>query len=194
MKKRITSVLLIISLNSFAQDFNFPRLDSLKASIDNYYKKKSDAECEEFKTSQKTSILDFLPNPSYSPFTGGFGASLNLQPIITGKRQKQEKRQKIATIVRLNQLEGEALKNEISGNYEAISISIDDYLERQKLAEIRQKLFNIYRQQYAKNEITPTAFISHEFEIESLKIERKTQENLIKKDILLLKIKAKNQF
>jgi hypothetical protein len=194
MKSTITSILLLISFNSFSQDFSFPKLDNFKASINNYYLKKSNAECQEFKTTQKTSIWDLMPNPSYSPFTGGFGASLNLQTLITGKRQKQEKRQKIASIIRLNQLEAEELKNEVSGNYEAILISINDFLERQKLAEIRQKLFNIYRQQYEKNEITPTAFISHEFEIESLKIERKTQENLIKKDILLLKIKAKNHF
>jgi hypothetical protein len=170
------------------------QLDSLKANIDTFYQEKTNAEIEVFKTEIKRSYFDYLPSPSYSPFTGGFGLSLNLQPFIQARKVKKETDQRIKSIIALNMLETKSLKSEIELIYEGIKISIEDFNAKKILYDFKEKTFHIFEKQYSRNEITPTSFLSYQYEIEALKIQRRNEESLIRKDILNLYIKSKAAF
>jgi hypothetical protein len=206
MKKAKIFLFLIIIITSAKAQFLIPSLDTLKSSVDSFYTQQASAELEEFKLNLKLSFWDFLPSPTYSPFAGGIGASLNLRPFIDNKRQKQANQLKIAAIVKVNKMAALSLKQEITAAYGALLMQVEDYNNRELLIGLKKKSFSIseksfaiFSDQYKRNELTPTAFfqrqnelIANQYEIESLLLARKLEETSIKRAIFALKAKSMN--
>jgi hypothetical protein len=160
-------------------------------SIDSFYSNLSEAETHEFKQSTKGLWLNYLPSPGYSPFTGGFTFSLNLSAPIQEAKSKKLSVLKIASINKINMLQASSLKNEVFADYEACRLSIFEYHSKDSSVQLKHKAFNLYCRQYERNEITPSAFIANQIEMETLNAQRIAEANNIYKSILSLVIKSK---
>lgn len=182
---------LFFSVNCSAQTFDLPNLDSLFDSIDSFYTNLSDAETHEFKQESKGRWLNYLPSPGYSPFTGGFTFSLNLSAPVQEAKAKKLSAFKIASIKKINLIQASSLKNEVFADYEACRLSILEYHSKDSSVQLRHKAFNLYRRQYERNELTPSAFIANQVEMETLTVQRIAEANNIYKSILSLIIKCK---
>jgi hypothetical protein len=192
--KAIIFFMVLLCWRCAPGQFNIISIEQLKNNVDNFYNEKTKAEIEVFKTEVKRTYRDYIPSPSYSPFTGGFAFSLNLQPFIQEKKIRKQEEQKIKSIEQINKLEAKNLKSEIGINYQSIIISIEDYESKKLLYDLKEKTFKIFEKQYTRNDITPTTFLNHQYEFENLKIIRKTEESLIRKEILALYVKSKAAF
>lgn len=191
-KKLLLAFIFLFSyINLTAQSFNLPDIDSLNSSIDNYFKDLTDAETEAIRETNKGRILNYLPNPGYSPFTGGFTLSVNLSAPIQEIRLKRLSKQRITAIVKQYQIQAKTLKNEVFADSKTLEISIQDYYSRDTLVHLKEKAFKLAESQYKRNQSTPTEFLARQYEIEALHVQRINEANLIHKQILLLLIKAK---
>lgn len=132
-----------------------------------------------------------MPSPGYSPFTGGFTLSLNLSGPIQELNSRQLRKQKIEAIKKQCVIDAHELKNEVFADRKTLEISIQDYHSRDTLVNLKEKAFKIAKSQYQRNQLTPTDFITKQFELESLHVQRINEANLIFKQILLLLIKSK---
>ena len=175
-----------------AQTFSIPSIDSLYSSVDNYFEDLTKSQIEEFKTSSKHRWLNYLPSPGYSPFTGGFSFSLNISGPLQEIKIKNLSRQKILSIQRLNQIQCNALKNEVFTDFKALEIAVFEFHSKDTLVYLKHEAFNLAKVQYSRNELTPTEFLARQYEIKSLTIQRIEEANNIYKSILLLLLKSKN--
>ena len=137
-------VFLFFFANASSQTLTLPPLDSLYASIDDYYDDLSDSQIEEFKSSTKGHWLQYLPSPGYSPFTGGFSFSLNLSAPIQEAKLRRAAKNKIASIIRLNKLEAQSLKNEVYTDFKALENSINEFHLADTLENLKIEAFKIY--------------------------------------------------
>lgn len=189
--KKILFILLLISTGTNAQNFSLPDLDSLLAFADVFYCNLADAETEEFQQENKHHWLNYLPSPGYSPFTGGFSFSMNLSAPIQEMKLRHTAAQKIRSIKRVQSMNAEILKNEIFSDYKALEILISQYHSKDSLEYLTHEAFNLSSSQYARNEITPSDFISKKIAMENFTAQRIAEANNIYKSILLLLIKSK---
>ena len=184
-------VFLFFFSNASSQALSLPSIDSLYNYIDDYYDDLSDSEIEEFKSSTKGHWLQYLPSPGYSPFTGGFSFSLNLSAPIQEAKLRHASKNKITSIRRINKLAAQSLKNEVYTDFKALQNSINEFHLGDTLENLKLEAFKIYQSLYKRNEITPTEYLAREYEIESMKVQRLSQQNNIYKSILMLLLKAK---
>lgn len=192
LKKLISVLVFLFSyINLTAQSFNLPDKDSLFTSIDNYFNALTDADTEAFQEINKGRLLNYLPSPGYSPFTGGFTLSVNLSAPLQELRLKRLSKQRIQAINKQYKLQAETLKNEVFADLKALEISIQDYHSKDTLVHLKEKAFKLAHIQYQRNQSTPTEFLAKQYDIEALHVQRINEANLIHKQILLLLIKAK---
>lgn len=196
IKRKSTNVKsLIVFLLYFgsasAQTISLPSLDSLNICIDDYYEELTKSELEEYKSSKKNRWLNYIPSPGYSPFTGGFTFSVNLSAPVQEAKAKKLSEQKINSVIRLNQIKRNDLKNEVYADFKSLESSVNEFHSKDTLVQLRHKAFNLAKTQYERNEITPTEFLAKQFEIESLNVQLIQEANNIYKSILLLLIKSK---
>jgi hypothetical protein len=185
-------VCTLLLQKAFVQSaFPLPPIDTLHNSVDQYYASLTIAQAEELKEQRKNRWMNYVPNPGYSPFAGGFTLSLNLAAPLTEIKLKQQARQKVQSIERMNQLQARQLKNEITGDYRAIQHAIAEYHSKDSLCQLKQKAFNLFSSQYQRNELTPSEFLSRQQEYEVFKTSRISEANAIHRSILGLLIKAK---
>ena len=184
-------LLLVFYGTAAAQGIALPNIDLLYGSIDNYYNDLTEIEIEEFKSTTKNRWLNYIPSPGYSPFTGGFTLSINLAAPIQEAKQSTMKKNKMASIKRINQLVAKALKNEVFSDYKAVEISIIEFKLRDSLEYLKLAAFKIFQTQYERNEITPSDFLAKQYEIRSTQTQRIIERNTIYKSILLLLLKSK---
>lgn len=189
--KKILFALLILTNSVTAQTFDLPDIDSLYDCVEDYYDNLTEAETNEFKQSTKGHWLNYLPSPGYSPFTGGFTFSLNLSAPIQEARLRQASKNKIASIIRLNKLAAQSLKNEVFTDFEALENSINEFNLGDTLVFLKIKAFNLFKTQYERNEITPSDYLAKEYEIQQIQTARIIQRNNIYKSLLLLLLKSK---
>ena len=189
--KKAFLYLLMLTNTAFAQTFSLPEVDSLYETVDDYFEELTDAETKEYKQTTKGRWLNFLPSPGYSPFTGGFSFGLNLSAPIQEAKQRKLSILKIQSIKKINLLQASALKTEIFMAYETIKIAISDYHNKDSSVHLKEKAFQLYSSQYARNEITPSDFLGKQYEIQNIHTQRLFEANEIYKSILLLLIKSK---
>lgn len=192
MKKiEMTILLSFLFFSSYSQAFYMPDLSDLFGSVDEYYNELTISQQQENKETTKYNWLHYIPSPSYSPFTGGFGISVNITQPLQQVIIKNAKRQKNEAIKKLNALLAKDLKNQISIQYRSIKISIEEYYQHRIIDSLKAKSFNLSSKQYTRNEITPTEYLNQQQGYEMYKLQRVSEENAIKKNILQLLLNAK---
>jgi hypothetical protein len=192
MKKiKITILLAFSFVSSYSQQFNLPELSDLLQSVEEYYGELTMSQKQENQQMNKMRWLNYIPSPSYHPFAGGFGLSVNIAAPLQELTIKHEKKQKNAAIEKLNKLQSKDLKNQITYEHQTIKISIEEYFQHTIIDSLKAKSFNLYKKLYSKNDVTPSEFLSIQQNFEIYKLQRKSEENSIKKAILQLLINAK---
>lgn len=192
MKKTLITICIAISINSAkAQDFDLPDINNLIESVEDYYKELSNSQTKENEETTKMRWLNYIPSPSYSPFTGGFGATLNLSAPIQEVNARRTRRLKNASIKKLNKLQSEELKNQIKYQYQTIKITIEEYYQHKIVDSLRKKSFILSEKFYSKNQITPSEFLQIQQGFELYKLSRIVEANNIKKSIIQVCINAK---
>lgn len=184
-------ILLFFFGSASAQSFQIPSFDSLCFYVEDYYHELTDSENEEFKASSKHRWMNYLPSPGFSPFAGGFTFSLNLSAPLQEIKNKHQSKQKIISTKRVNQIQCSLLINEVFADFKGLENTINEFQSKDTLVKLKHKAFDLAKTQYQRNELTPTEFLSKQFEIESLNVQRIAEANAIYKSILLLLIKAK---
>ena len=184
-------ILLFFFGGASAQSLTLPEIDSLYASIDNYYDDLTESEIEEFKSTKQKRWLNYLPSPGYSPFTGGLTFSVNLSAPIQEAKLSTISKNKIASIKRINLLAVKSLKNDLYNDYKAAELSIIEFRLKDSLEYLKLAAFKIFQVQYERNEITPSEFLAKQYEIRSVQTQRIIERNTIYKSILLLLLKSK---
>ena len=189
--KKLLIIFLLISSGTEAQILSLPIYDSLCSCIDSYYDDLTEAETDEYKHLQKFRWLNYIPSPGYSPFTGGFSFSLNLSAPIQETKARQQSDLKIQSIRKTNILHRELLKQQVKSDIKGLQNSIFEIRSRDTLEYLKNEAFNLSKNQYQRNEITPTEFIARQIEYLGYKISRITEVNAIKQKIFELLLKCK---
>lgn len=177
--------------SSTAQKFDLPELAQLISSVDNYYKELTSSQKKENDETGKMRWLNYIPSPSYSPFTGGLGATLNLTAPLQELSARRIGRLKNASIERMNKLQSEDLKNQIKYQYQIIEMEIDEYYKHKIIDSLREVSYKLSEKSYTKNQMAPTEFLQIQQGYELYKLTRITAENGIKKMIMQICINAK---
>lgn len=189
--KIITALLLLSTITIKAQDFTIPTRKELEQSIDEYYNNLTSAQQKENEDEGKTGILHYIPSPTYNPFAGGFGVTLNLTAPLQAIRLKKEKKVKNEAIKRFNDLQAKDLKNKVDLKLQAIEININEIKSKNIIDTLKQNVFKIIQTQYKQNEVAPTDFLTAAQNFEAYKIQRQIEKNEIQKQIIELLIEAK---
>ena len=184
-------ILLCFFNSAYAQNFYVPQIDSLYSYIEQYYKDLTASQIEEFKSVNKYRILNYIPSPGYSPFTGGFSLSFNLSGPIQEIKFKNISKHKTTSIEKINKIQCISLKNNVFVDFKALELSISEFHAKDTLVYLKQEAFNLAKTQYSRNELTPTEYLARQYEIESLKVQRMQEANSIDKALLQLLLKAK---
>jgi hypothetical protein len=87
-----------------------PDINMLNESIDIYYNKINTINENEIRLAKKYRWLNYLPTPSYYPFAGGFGISMNLLAPLQEYRINDQTNAKLNKIHFNSALEGKLLK------------------------------------------------------------------------------------
>jgi len=192
MIKTILTIFLIVLLKATsAQNIELPSLFELTESIDNYYNELTASQKKEHEETNRLRFLNYIPSPSYNPFAGGFAATLNLSAPLQEFKIKRDKRQRNASIEKLNELQAKELKNKIFLQLKSIKISISETTSKNIIDTLKEKSYNLSSQQYEKNDISPSEFLQVRQNFEAYKIQRQTEKNEVNKQIIQLLIDAK---
>jgi uncharacterized protein (DUF885 family) len=187
MKQTILALILVItSLITSAQKIVLPTLTQLHQAVDEYYTELTASQQQENEETNKKHWLSYIPSPSYNPFAGGFGASMNLSAPIQELAAKRTRKHKNEAIKRLNLLQAKDLKNQITIQYQIIKINVEEYKQRKVIDSLKEKSYNLSQQFYIQNQLSPSEFLQLQQAYETHKLTRITDENNIKKAILQL--------
>lgn len=168
-----------------------PSLDSLLAQIDTFYNRQTAAQFAELADRTKYRWLAYLPNPGYSPFTGGFTLSFNLMAPLGEINQRHLAKMKRLSILRMKSLESDQLKAAIIADHQALQFAIAEYHSKDSLVALKALAFNLYTAQYNRHEITPSEFLSRQMEMENQRAARLSEANRICLMASQLRLKAK---
>jgi hypothetical protein len=168
-----------------------PALDSLLAQIDTFYSRQTAAQFAELADKTKYRWLAYLPNPGYSPFTGGFTLSFNLMAPLGEINQRHLAKMKRESILRMNSLEAAQLKAAVVADHEAFQFALAEYHSKDSLIALRTMAFSLFTAQYNRHEITPSEFLSKQMEMESLRAARIVEANRLCQMASQLRLKAK---
>lgn len=192
MKKlEMTIFLSILFISSYSQTFDLPNISELLESVNAYYNELTISQQQENKETTKYNWLHYIPSPSYSPFTGGFGINVNIIQPLQQIAIRNAKKQRNETIKRLNDLQSMDLKTQITYQYKSIQVSIEEFYQHRVIDSLKAKSFNLSQKQYQRNDITPTEFLTQQQAYELHKLQRINEENTIKKSIFQILINAK---
>jgi hypothetical protein len=186
----ITSIVFFCSL-SFQLSPKIPDLEKLHSAIETFYNQQSAIQVSEIQQTKKFRWLSYLPNPGYSPFTGGFTASLNLASPLQEIRITHTQKIQIESIKRNNILLANDLKNSITVDYHHIQNLISNLKQRSSLDSLNLLIYDLSTKKYKSKEITPSEFIASSKAQEELKLSRHKEENAISEAINSLMYKAK---
>jgi hypothetical protein len=168
-----------------------PVLDSLLMQVDTFYTRQSAAQFAELADKTKYRWLAYLPNPGYSPFTGGFTLSFNLMAPLAEINARHLAKMKRESIQRMNALEAAQLKVAIIADHEALQFAIAEYHSKDSLIALKAKAFALYTAQYDRHEITPSEFLSKQMEMENQRAARISEANRLCQMASQLRLKAK---
>jgi hypothetical protein len=185
----LTPYCLILTA-THAQPFQLPPLDSLTAAVDAFYQATTQAQLEELKQSGKYRWVNYLPNPGFNPFTGGFNIQFNLGAPLAEFKMREASRQRAASIRRLNELEAGKIKNTVQAQYEAVRNAIKEFEAQDSLVYFKEIAFDLYSKQYQRNEMTPSEYLAKQQERQAFQLARLKEANAISEAIRQLKLSA----
>jgi len=154
----------LICATAQAQPFVLPPLDSLFQSVDAYFAANAEAQLLELQQQSKYRWLNYLPNPGYNPFTGGFNLSFNVASPLAEIKQAHTARQKAKSIQRLNELEAVKTKNAVAAAHFAVQQMQAAYIAQDSLERIKAIAFDLYSKQYIRNEMLPSEYLQKQQE------------------------------
>lgn len=186
----ITPLFILLAIPTCCQPFTLLPIDSLCKSIDSFYQQNTLAQLLELKQSGKYRWVNYLPNPGFNPFTGGFSIQFNLAAPLQEFKTGFAASQKMASIIKLNQMEAEKIKNTIRAKHEAIAFAIKEYEAQDSLVYFREIAFDLYSKQYQRNEMTPSEFLAKQQERQQFQLARLKEANTIKEAIRQLMLIA----
>lgn len=190
IRAAIFAVLLCASAKS-QSGFLLPDLDSLRISIDLYYSELSASQIEEHQQSAKGRWMNYLPSPGYSPFQGGFTLSLNITAPLQEIKLNKQTAAKIRSIQRLNDMQAQILKNEITADYTTLEMMIEEYNSKEGIEKLKRQAFDLVQKQYQRNELTPSDYLAKETEYQTFVATRLAERNNIYRAINNLLLKAR---
>lgn len=184
-------LLILLPFYAVSQQFQIPDTSILYQSIERHYSTQTEIQVTELHQTRKYRWLAYLPNPGYSPFTGGFSFRLNLTAPLQEIRQNHTLRRKIEAITRSNMIAAEELKNNVQADRYALESEIAEYSAKAVLDSIRLQSYHLTTALYNRNEITPSEFLSASQTYESWKVQRLAEELAILRNINQLLLKSK---
>jgi len=167
----------------FSQPFHVPPLDSLRQAVTRYYVSATEAQLLELKQSNRYRWVNYLPNPGFNPFTGGFNIQFNLAAPFAEFKSNHAAKQKAAAIKKLNEIEAAKTKNAVEAAYESIQFSIQQYNAQDSLVYFKDIAFDLYSKQYERNEMLPSEYLAKQQERQQFKLSRLQHANAIKESI-----------
>ena len=170
--------------------FALPAKDSLLISVDGYFSRKCAAELTQLQASGRYRWLNYLPNPGYNPFTGGFSIQFNITAPLAEFKYAEAQKQKAASIQLLSLLEAERVKNAVLLQREGLENAINEFNAQDSLEYFRDIAFNLAARQYERNEMLPSEFLSRQQQRQQQKLTRMQQANAIRQAIYQLRIAA----
>lgn len=175
---------------AISQPFHVPPLDSLRQAVSRYYVDATEAQLLELKQSNRYRWVNYLPNPGFNPFTGGFNIQFNLAAPFAEFKSNHAAKQKAAAIKKLNEIEAAKTKNAVEAAYESIQFSIQQYNAQDSLVYFKDIAFDLYSKQYERNEMLPSEYLAKQQERQQFKLSRLQQANAIKESIRQLLLTA----
>lgn len=188
----ITALFFSIIVNG-QQKVQLPKLDSLLISVDRYYNNLTNAQSAEFEAFNKYTWMNLLPSPGYSPFTGGFSVSVNLGQSWQYLRSKHTETAKTKSIARVNQLAAGELKRQVIAAHEVLKIMAAEYNGKDSIDFLTQKSYDLAAEQYKRNELPPSAFLTFQNGYYQYKTSRTLEYDNIIKAIFAIMVQAKMQ-
>lgn len=173
-----------------AQPFHLPPLDSLQASVQAQWEATTKAQLEEWQQSRKYRWINYLPNPGFNPFTGGFNIQFNLAAPLAEFKTAEANRQKILSIKRMNELEAEKIKNTVQARYASVKNAIAEYEAQDSLVYFKEIAFDLYSKQYQRNEMTPSEYLARQQERQQFQLARLREAHSIHESIRQLLLLA----
>lgn len=191
-KLNATLLTLVFSVAAQAQHpFALPELDSLHTSIDRYFSEFTASQLEEYRQSAKGRWMNYLPSPGYSPFQGGFTLSLNVMAPLQEIKLAKQTAAKTSSIQRLNGMQAQVLKNEITADYTTLQMMIEEYNSKEGIEELKRQAFDLVQKQYQRNELTPSDYLARKMEYQTFMATKLAERNNIFKAINNLLLKAR---
>lgn len=177
----IISGLLIISCNLQAQtkiDTSkfLPGVESIKQDFKNHCEKKKEAELLEYNFSVKNKWLRFLPTIGFNLIPLSPIIALNSSNMISYAEHNAQRKAKIMTIIRTNDLQFEEGCINLNYQYLDLQKQIAFYNEQLELFKLHKSRFEIVSKSYVNQEIVPSVFLDKQIEFNSLILALKQSE------------------
>lgn len=164
MRKLFTTLLLLISF-SLAKSQIQPPLDSLIGSLKNYHDSLKTAQVLEYKNSNKTNWLYFVPGVGYDFLSNRPMISYSLTHVAAYLKTKEQQKNKTAAIEKTKRLDLETDIIKLRSLYENINMHISQFSLDTLILFKHKQLFQIYTSKFKNNEIQMENYIQYEIGI-----------------------------
>ncbi|MEH0153618.1 hypothetical protein V6R21_05855 [Limibacter armeniacum] len=145
-------VISFISTSSWAQ-ISVVSVDSLSASVMEYYHRKMAAEQEEFLYLERGKWMKYMPTVGFS--FGLPSVSWGTGKVYEARQATQVKTVKLSAIKAVNELEMNALLQEVMIDHQTLIGELEHHQVLEEILQLEEKLFAIVKEAYEKHEITP---------------------------------------
>ena len=138
-------------------------------SVKQYYDTLTAAQIQEYKASNKFLWLSLFPSLGYNFIQNTPVVSLDLSGIGSFCKAKEDKKYKIESIKKINDIDLSDIILEIRSSYSSINHLIEKFKIDKLIFEKKSELFQIYQKKYSNNEIKLEDFLLLEIEFLSSK-------------------------
>lgn len=188
----IAVFLVSTTIKVFSQsNIDIPTVNQLNNSIDIYYNNINTINSQEYKVSKKYRWINYLPTPSYYPFAGGIGLSVNFLAPLQEYRLNSQANAKLNTLNYNTNLEKLLLKASCEADLKVINSEMELYLKGGEVDSLTIEEEKLFTQKYKANEITPSEYLSLKKTVLAYYMQRFIQSEAITQKINQLLLKAK---
>lgn len=167
-KIRVLLFLIFITFQTKAQikiDSTFiPNYDSLKLSLQDFYRRKTTAEQQQYKYKQKWRWLKYLPSVGYSFFLNTPIVSYNTNEVYNAINDKHIIRAQCESLSQINETLYNEDLTEVKYTVEILRDRIQQYNSQLMIFDLEKKRYEIVEKSYTNKEITPTEFITKQID------------------------------
>ncbi len=109
-------------------------------------------------------MLGYLPSVGYDAFCQYPMVNLNISSIYSGISAKREKKAKLSSIQKINEVQYNLDLADIISLYNSIKRKIDFYNSQVKIYGLENKRFEITKRTYSNKEIVPSEYLAKEID------------------------------